>query len=69
VNFMLDNAGQTLGALKVVKKGGVIVSNSTVPSGDQMMKQMPDLVKVLFVICAEFCCLGFEVPWVREIRC
>jgi NADPH:quinone reductase-like Zn-dependent oxidoreductase len=43
VDFMLDTAGQTLSALKVVKKGGVIVSISTVPSGDQMMKQMPDL--------------------------
>ena len=43
VDYVFDTMGQTLKVLPIVKSGGVIVSISTVPSGDQMAKGMPDM--------------------------
>ncbi len=43
VDYMFDTMGQTLKALPIMKSGGVIVSISTVPSGDQMAKGAPDM--------------------------
>jgi NADPH:quinone reductase-like Zn-dependent oxidoreductase len=42
VDFMFDTMGGTLGALPVMKKGGMIVSVSTVPSGTAFKKFMPE---------------------------
>ena len=43
VDYMFDCTGQTTSVLSVLKKGGVIVSIATLPSGDQMAKDMPDM--------------------------
>jgi len=43
VDYMFDTMGQTLKILPIMKSGSVIVSISTVPSGDQMAKGMPDI--------------------------
>ena len=43
VDFMFDTVGQTLSLLPVMKKGGVIVSISTLPSGRLMRQGNPDM--------------------------
>jgi NADPH:quinone reductase-like Zn-dependent oxidoreductase len=43
VDYMFDTMGQTLSLLAIMKKGGVIVSIATVPSGDLMAKGIPDI--------------------------
>ena len=43
VDYMFDTMGHTLKFLPILKPGGVIVSISTLPSGDQMAKGMPDM--------------------------
>jgi NADPH:quinone reductase-like Zn-dependent oxidoreductase len=43
VDFMFDTVGQTMSSLRLMKKGGVIVSISTLPSGSLMQKGHPDM--------------------------
>jgi NADPH:quinone reductase-like Zn-dependent oxidoreductase len=43
VDFMFDTVGGTLAALPLMKKGGWIISVSTVPSGKLMKEKMPEL--------------------------
>lgn len=43
IDFMFDTMGQTTDVLKIVKKGGVIVSVSGIPSGPDFKKKSPDL--------------------------
>lgn len=43
VDFMFDTVGETVKALPVMKKGGLVVSISTLPSGTQMKKMNRDL--------------------------
>jgi NADPH:quinone reductase-like Zn-dependent oxidoreductase len=43
VDYMFDCTGQTMGSLPIMKKGGVIISIATLPSGDAMAKDMPDM--------------------------
>lgn len=51
VDFMFDTVGQTLKALPLMKKGGQIVSVSTVPSGklakEKMLLDIPMILKVI----------------------
>ncbi|TVY36950.1 2-methylene-furan-3-one reductase [Lachnellula occidentalis] len=42
VDFMYDNTGMTLGGLGMMKRGGVIVSVTTVPSGAMMKEARPE---------------------------
>ena len=43
VDFMFDTVGETIQGLKVVKKGGVIVSISLGPNGTDFKKKNPSL--------------------------
>lgn len=43
VDFMFDTMGQAMGLLPIMKKGGVVVSISTSPSGSMMKQEMPNL--------------------------
>lgn len=43
VDYMFDTMGQTMSVLSIMKKDSVIVSIGTVPSGDAMAKNMPDI--------------------------
>jgi NADPH:quinone reductase-like Zn-dependent oxidoreductase len=43
VDYMFDCTGQTMSVLSIMKKGGVIVSIATLPSGDQMAKGIPEI--------------------------
>jgi len=47
VDYMFDPVQGTLGALPLMKKNGVIVSISTIPSGTAMKQKMPDIATVL----------------------
>src|SRR5450432_4152637 len=43
VDYMFDTIGQAMSLLSIMKKGGVIVSIASIPSGSQMAKNMPGM--------------------------